>query len=184
MLVKWLITSSFLIVVESDLSNVESTCKKSKIEWIRQPSDILEVNEHDSMFIPCEYHFQGESQSSQVTPFWIIEQNENQEFFDIGNLPPRHIYNGTGVEIVDVPKELNKTTYRCGFDVIFTTDVCESKKGMLLVNASSALLSLPLVVPSDVAQPLKGNDSVASICSGSVNTLILFCLLCYCYLTD
>ena len=177
MLVKWLITSSFLIVVESDLSNVESTCKEAKIEWIRQPSDILEVNEHDSMFIPCESH-----KAVKLLPSGLL--NKMKEFFDIGNLPPRHIYNGTGVEIVDVPKELNKTTYRCGFDVIFTTDVCESKKGMLLVNASSALLSLPLVVPSDVAQPLKGNDGVASICSGSVNTLILFCLLCYCYLTD
>ena len=131
-----------LMVVLHGVS-ANNSCAQAGIEITVSPNHyannsegILELNEHDTVFLPCEYRVGGVDQNKNVTPFWQI--NGKSTFLQ--SLPPRHNYNGKGIKISDVTMNLNMWTYICCFDVVNADELCESENVTLMVssNANSA----------------------------------------------
>lgn len=77
------------------------------IQFATQPQDIT-VNEGEEGFIACKIL------NIEAAPRWeIIFANQSVLTLPSSFLPQKHLFNGSGVRLLDVDSSLNQTAYSC-----------------------------------------------------------------------
>lgn len=167
------ITTTFILtgVLPHGVS-ANGACARVGIEITLSPENasgtddkgILQVFEHSSTFLPCQYRFREKNQNPDITPFWQI----NNESIFLEFLPPYHHYNGTGIVISDVTMNLNLWNYICCFDV--GDELCESKAVTLHVYQS-------VHVPDEVTSTTLDSGSPTTNSDAKLQLNVIFMLI-------
>ena len=106
------------------ISYARSFFMTGQIIFLQEPRNVT-VTEGVDAFFPCTYY------GTNRSPHWKI----NSSIYSISDLPPRHLYNGSGLVISNVDLSLNMTSYSCFIEVIARGEFIdiESNIGFLLI---------------------------------------------------
>ena len=110
------------------------------IRFLMQPQDVT-VFQGRSIFIPCSL------ENTDSTPSWNIAYKNRPVIAASSTfLPPKHMYNGTGIILKNVDIDLNETEYTCYLILAMegkrNFSILRSTTGKVTVIGTSSMLKI------------------------------------------
>ena len=101
------LTAVFLFLLNQSILIRGRGKLQSDIRFLAEPQNITTA-EGLTVFIPCSFG------GTDAAPSWNIEYKNRTTFtISSSDLPPKHLYNGTGIVLQDVDDTFDEITYVC-----------------------------------------------------------------------
>lgn len=101
------------------------------IQFATQPQNIT-VPEGEQDFIACKIL------NTDAAPRWeIVYANKSVLTLPSSSLPQKHLFNGTGILLLNVDSSLNRTAYSC-----YLTLVLEGKRNFMLLKSTVGIVTV------------------------------------------
>ena len=108
--------------------------QEGDVYFLTEPRNIITM-EGMTVFIPCNFG------NTDAAPSWnIVYKNGTAITASSSNLPPKHLYNGTGIIVQDIDADLHQTTYICY--LIYATVQTDGRKTFKTLRSTPGTLNI------------------------------------------